>query len=103
FVAEGDPVDQPSIGEGHLDGHPVFRDYSLLEHLTRLLHQLVRTNRIPRRDVTENESPGIGGQSDLSRLARRRMPRLLGPLLLLLPKRRLVTQQVRRLRRVYPC
>src|SRR5438105_12639613 len=85
----------------HLYGHPILRDYSLLEHLTRLLHQLVRTNRIPRRDVTENEAPGIGGQSDLSRLTRRRMPRLLSALLLLLPKRRLVDEQVRPLRRIH--
>src|SRR5882762_1915172 len=50
--------------------------------------------------MTEHETPSLGAQRHLRRLARRRMPRLLGPLLLLLPKRRLVNQEVRPLRRI---
>src|SRR5882762_469456 len=50
--------------------------------------------------MTEHETPSLGAQRYLRRLARRRMPRLLGPLLLLLPKRRLVDQEIRPLRRI---
>src|SRR5205809_4616776 len=50
--------------------------------------------------MTQYEAPSFRGQRDLSGLARRRMPRLLGPLLLLLPKRRLVNQEISPLRRI---
>src|SRR5437899_7039923 len=80
----------PSVAEGYLDRHPVLRHHRLLEHLARLLHQLLGANRIPRRYVTQYEASRFRGECYLRGLARRRMPRLLGPLLLLLPKRRLV-------------
>src|SRR5439155_488065 len=51
--------------------------------------------------MAQDQSPRFRRECYLSRLARRRMPRLLGPLLLLLPKRRLVNQQVRPLRRIH--
>src|SRR6184192_580042 len=51
--------------------------------------------------MAQDQSPRFRRECYLSRLARRRMPRLLGPLLLLLPKRRLVNQQIRPLRRVH--
>src|SRR5213595_2108061 len=50
--------------------------------------------------MTEHQAPSLGGERDLRRLARRRMPRLLGPLLLLLPKRRLMDEQISPLRRI---
>src|SRR5256885_12168148 len=87
----------------HLYGHPILRNNRLLEDLTSLLDQLVGTDRVPRRDVTEHQAPSLRGEGHLRRLTRRRMPRLLGPLLLLLPKRRLMDEQVRPLRRIYHC
>src|SRR5213592_1464844 len=51
--------------------------------------------------MTQYEAPSFRGERHLSCFARRRMPRLLGPLLLLLPKRRLVNQQISPLRRIH--
>src|SRR5207253_4297324 len=92
FCRGGRPRRTPSVAEGNLYRHPILCHHRLLEHLARLLHQLLGTNRVPRGDVRQDESPSLGRQRDLRRFARRRMPRLLGPLLLLLPKRRLVNQ-----------
>src|SRR5436189_3413930 len=50
--------------------------------------------------MTQYEAPSFRGQRHLSCFPRRRMPRLLSPLLLLLPKRRLVNQEISPLRRI---
>src|SRR2546426_11148114 len=50
--------------------------------------------------MAQDQPPRLRCECYLSRLARRRMPRLLGPLLLLLPKRRLVNQKIRPLCRI---
>src|SRR5207244_3566251 len=78
FVAEGDPDETGcSVREGNLDRHPVLRNCSLLKYLTSLLDELLGTDRIPRRHMTQHEAAGLGRQRNLRRLARRRMPRLL--------------------------
>src|SRR5213592_3554197 len=51
--------------------------------------------------MTQYEAPSFRGERHLSCFARRRMPLLLGPLLLLLPKRRPVNQQISPLRRIH--
>src|SRR5207247_11261460 len=51
--------------------------------------------------MTQYEAPNFGGKCYLSGFPRRRMPRLLRPLLLLLPKRRLVNQEISPLRRIH--
>src|SRR5436309_4381715 len=51
--------------------------------------------------MTQYEAPNFGGKCYLSGFPRRRMPRLLSPLLLLLPKRRLVNQEISPLRRIH--
>src|SRR6266566_6570784 len=84
----------------HLYRHPILRNHSLLENVPSLLHQLFCTDRITRGNVRQHQPPSLRSQRYLSGLARRRMPRLLGPLLLLLPKRRLVNQEISLLRRV---
>src|SRR6266550_7675341 len=84
----------------HLDRHPVLRNHCLLEHLPCLLHQFLGTDRITRGNVRQHQPPSLRSQRYLSCFARRRMPRLLGPLLLLLPKRRLVNQEISPLRRI---
>src|SRR5712692_811181 len=50
--------------------------------------------------MTQYEALGFRGECYLSCFPRRRMPRLLRPLLLLLPKRRLVNQEISPLRRI---
>src|SRR6266576_471803 len=84
----------------HLYRHPVLRYNRLLKHVTGLLDQLLGTDRITRGNVRQHQPPSLRSQRYLSGLARRRMPRLLGPLLLLLPKRRLVNQEISPLRRI---
>src|SRR6266480_3299696 len=99
FCREGRPR-RPSVGEWDLYRHPVLRYNRLLKHVTCLLDQLLGTDRITCRNVRQHQPPSLRSQRYLSGLARRRMPRLLGPLLLLLPKRRLVNQEISLLRRV---
>src|SRR2546425_11500587 len=50
--------------------------------------------------MAQDQPPRLRCECYLSRLARRRMPRLLGPILLLPPKRRLVNQKIRPLCRI---
>src|ERR1041385_110462 len=90
-----------SVWKRDLDRHPILGDRRLLEHLPCLLDELLGADRVARRDVRQHQAPSLGRERHLRRLARRRMPRLLGPILLLLPKRRLVNQQVRPLRRIH--
>src|SRR6266480_2687482 len=99
FCREGRPR-RPSVGEWDLYRHPVLRHNRLFEHVTGLLDQLLGTDRITCRNVRQDQPPSLRTQRYLSGLARRRMPRLLRPLLLLLPKRRLVNQEISPLRRV---
>src|SRR6185437_15452261 len=73
--SEGYP--RRSIGEWDLDRHPVLRYDRFFEHVPCLLHQLLCTDRVASRDVTQHEAPSLGGQRYLRRFARRRMPRLL--------------------------
>src|SRR2546426_180153 len=86
----------------HLYRHPVLRNNRLLKHVTCLLDQPLGTDRITCRNVRQPQPPSLRSQRYLSCFARRRMPRLLGPLLLLLPKRRLVNQEISPLRRIDP-
>ncbi len=51
--------------------------------------------------MRQHQAPSLGRQRHLRRLLRRRMPRLLRPLLLLLPKRRLVDQEIGPRRRIH--
>src|SRR6266480_5597011 len=100
FCREGRPR-RPSVGEWDLYRHPILRNHSLLENVPSLLHQLFCTDRITRGNVRQDQPPSLRSQRYLSCFARRRMPRLLGPLLLLLPKRRLVNQEISPLRRIH--
>src|SRR6266576_3571927 len=88
------------VRKGNLDRHPVLRYNRLSEHVTCLLDQLLGTDRITCRNVRQDQPPSLRRQRHLSCFARRRMHRLLGPLLLLLPKRRLVNQEISPLRRI---
>src|SRR2546427_7779323 len=88
------------VRKGNLDRHPVLRYNRLSEHVTCLLDQLLGTDRITCRNVRQDQPPSLRRQRHLSCFGRRRMPRLLSPLLLLLPKRRLVNQQISPLRRI---
>src|SRR5439155_10405178 len=96
--SEGYP--RRSIGERNLDRHAVLGHCSFLENFPCFLDQLVCTDGVPSGNMAQDQPPRLRCECYLSRLSRRRMPRLLGPLLLLLPKRRLVNQQVRPLRRI---
>src|SRR5205823_1179577 len=85
-------VPRTLVAERHLDRHPILRHCSLLEDIPRFLDKLLGTDRVACRDVRQHEAPSLGRQRHLRRLARRRMPRLLGPVLFFLPKGRLVNQ-----------
>src|SRR5438552_16308 len=85
-------VPRTLVVERHLYRHPILRDDGLLEHVPRLLDKLLSADRVACRYMRQHEAPGLRCQSNLGSLARRRMPRLLGPVLLFLPKGRLVNQ-----------
>src|SRR5439155_20752150 len=89
------------VCKANLNPHPILCDRRLRKNFPPFLYQLLGTNRVPRRHMTQYEAPSFRGERHLSCFARRRMPRLLGPLLLLLPKRRLVNQQISPLRRIH--
>src|SRR6266550_1160766 len=89
------------VRKGHLNRHAILCDHRLFKDFARFLHQLFRTDRITRRHVRQHQAPSLRGERHLSGFARRRMPRLLRPLLLLLPKRRLVNQEISPLRRIH--
>src|SRR5438445_6478548 len=95
------PLPTVLIAERNVDFHSVLRHHRLLEHLPRLLHQLLRADRVARRDVAQDQTLRIRGERHLGGLPRRRVPRLLRPILFLLPERRLVNEQIRPLRRVH--
>src|SRR5438309_10996855 len=73
---------QFSVTERHVYLHPILRHHRLLEHLPRLLHQLLRADRVARRHVAQDQTLRVGRERDLRRLPRRRVPRLLRPILL---------------------
>src|SRR5439155_1035334 len=54
------------------------------KHLPCLFDQLLGADRVPRRNVRQHEPPSLGRERHLRRLSCRRMPRLLGPILLLM-------------------
>src|SRR6266568_3667770 len=90
-----------SVSERYIDLHPILRHHRLFEHLPRLLHELLGADRIAGRHVAQDQTLRIRGERHLGGFARRRVPRLLRPILLLLPKGRLVNEQIRPLRRVH--
>ena len=92
-----------SVAQGQLHGEPV------VGHLHRPLELLARLREQPRGigvvaagQVREDEAPGARLARHLRRLARRRVPRLLRPRLLVVGEGGLVDEQVRVLRRRAP-
>src|SRR5713101_4107979 len=82
-----------SVTERDIDLHSVLRYHRFFEHLPRLLHELLGADRVAGRDVAQDQPLRTRGERHLGGFARRRVPRLLRPILLLLPKRRLVNEQ----------
>src|SRR5213594_2101075 len=48
------PTPHGLFAERYIDLHPVLRHHRFFEHLPRLLHELLRADRVARRDVAQH-------------------------------------------------
>src|SRR3989449_1699321 len=93
-IRERDRSHGPSVGIRYIYFEAVLRDNNIGKDFLRLFDQLIRADRIPSRDVRQNEPLGLRGESDLRGFFGGRMPGVARAIALFLAEGCFVNQQI---------